>query len=79
MIQSEEQYINRLIEKIKSIQDPNVLEEVYRLLAVDFDDSIYLTSDAQKQVVAESQQMIEKGNGISSEKADDEIDQWLSK
>ena len=79
MIQSEEQYINRLIEKIKSINDPNVLEEVYRLLAVNFDDSIYLTSDAQKQVVAESQQMIEKGNGISSEKADDEIDQWLSK
>ena len=79
MIQSEEQHVNRLIEKIKSIKDPNVLEEVYRLLAVDFDDSIYLTSDAQKQVVAESQQMIEKGNGISSEKADDEIDQWLSK
>lgn len=79
MIQSEEQYINRLIEKIKSIKDPNVLEEVYRLLAVNFDDSIYLASDAQKQVVAESQQMIEKGNGISSEKADDEIDQWLSK
>ena len=69
MIQSEEQYINRLIEKIKSINDPNVLEEVYRLLAVNFDDSIYLTSDAQKQVVAESQQMIEGGNGISSEKA----------
>ncbi|WP_421978231.1 hypothetical protein [Roseivirga seohaensis] len=79
MIQSEEQYINRLIEKIKSIKDPNVLEEVYRLLAVNFDDSVYLTSGAQKQVVAESQQMIEKGNGISSEKADDEIDQWLSK
>ncbi|KYG85040.1 hypothetical protein AWW67_17525 [Roseivirga seohaensis] len=79
MIQSEEQHVNRLIEKIKSIKDPNVLEEVYRLLAVDFDDSIYLTSDAQKQVVAESQQMIEGGNGISSEKADDEIDQWLKK
>ncbi|KOF03511.1 hypothetical protein OB69_06415 [Roseivirga seohaensis subsp. aquiponti] len=79
MIQSEEHHVNRLIEKIKSITDPNVLEEVYRLLAVDFDDSIYLTSDAQKQVVAESQQMIEKGNGISSEKADDEIDQWLKK
>ena len=79
MIQSEEQHVNRLIEKIKSIKDPNVLEEVYRLLAVDFDDSIYITSDAQKQVVAESQQMIEKGKGILSEKADDEIDQWLSK
>ena len=79
MIQSEEQHINRLIEKIKSIKDPNVLEEVYRLLAVDFDDSIYITSDAQKQVVAESQQMIEKGNGIPSQKADEEIDQWLSK
>tara|TARA_A100000171_G_C2136431_1_gene150630 strand:- start:3745 stop:3984 length:240 start_codon:yes stop_codon:yes gene_type:complete len=79
MIQSEEHHVNRLIEKIKSITDPNVLEEVYRLLAVNFDDSIYLTSDAQKQVVAESQQMIERGNGISSEKADDEIDQWLKK
>ena len=79
MTQFEEQHVNRLIEKIKSIKDPNVLEEVYRLLAVDFDDPIYITSDAQKQVVAESQQMIVKGNGISSEKADDEIDQWLSK
>lgn len=78
MIQSEEQHVNRLIEKIKSIKDQNVIEEVYRLLAVDFDDSIYLTSETQKQSVAEARIEIEKGKGISAKLADDEIDQWLN-
>lgn len=71
--------VNRLIEKIKLIKDQNVLEEIYKLLAVDFDDSIYLTSEAQKQAVAEARVEIEKGNGTSSKLADNEIDQWLNK
>ncbi|MFT6053853.1 MAG: hypothetical protein ACJAS3_000804 [Roseivirga sp.] len=79
MIQSEEQRVNQLIEKIKSITDQDVLEEIYRLLAVDFDDAIYLTSEAQKQAVAEARQEIAQGKGISSEDADSEVDQWLSK
>ncbi len=79
MIESKEKHVNRLIEKIKLIKDQNVIEEIYRLLAVDFDDSIYLTSEAQKQAVAEARVEIEKGNGISSELADNEIDQWLNR
>ncbi|MFT6871218.1 MAG: hypothetical protein ACJAVN_000215 [Roseivirga sp.] len=79
MIESEEKHVNRLIEKIKLIKDQNVLEEIYRLLAVDFDDSIYLTTEDQQQSVAEARIEIEKGNGISAKNADNEIDQWLSK
>jgi len=79
MIQSEEQRVDQLIEKIKSITDQNVLDEIYRLLAVDFDDTIYLTSEAQKQAVAEAKLEIAKGKGIASDDADNEIDQWLSK
>lgn len=79
MIESEEKDVNRLIEKIKLIKDQNVLEEIYRFLAVGFDDSIYLTNEAQKQSVAEGRIEIEKGKGISAKNADNEIDQWLNK
>lgn len=70
----------RLIKKIKQTTDPEVLQEVYRLLEIQFDDQeIYQLSDDQKSVVNEAQQQIKKGEFLTNEKANQEIEEWLKK
>ncbi len=69
----------RLIDRIKKINDKDVFDEISRLLEVDLDDSIYITSDQQKKGINEAQKQINKGKGIPSERADREIDEWLEK
>lgn len=38
----------RLIKKIENIESQHIIEEINRLLDVEFDDTPYLTSDEQK-------------------------------
>ena len=68
----------KLISKINEIKDQSVIDDLMRLLAINFDDSIYLLSDEQRANVMEAREQIRKGQGIDSEQADSEIDQWLS-
>ncbi|NVJ46879.1 MAG: hypothetical protein HWE21_00400 [Cytophagia bacterium] len=68
----------RLISKINEIKDQSVIDDIMRLLAINFDDSIYVLSDEQRANIMEAQEQIKKGQGIDSEQADREIDQWLS-
>ena len=68
---------NELIEKIKRIQDPNVLEELYRLLDINIDETIYKLNDQQKKEIAQARDKINRGEGIPSEQLDKEIDEWL--
>lgn len=72
-------YKLKLIDRINSIQDRNILDEVNRLLEVDIDDSIYQTSEEQKQEIEEAQHQLSQNQGISSKDADREIEKWLSK
>ena len=69
-----------LIDKIKSTQDENILEEVYRILEVGTQevDKIVL-SDEQKGLIDEGINDIEKGNYLSNEEANQEIEEWLKK
>lgn len=46
----------RLIEMIKSIDDKDIIDAIYRLLKVDFDDAIYVTNEKQKAEIAEARQ-----------------------
>jgi hypothetical protein len=68
---------NELIEKIKNIQDPNVLEEIYRLLDINIDESTYKLSDQQKKEIAQARNEINRGEGIPSHQVDKEIDECL--
>ncbi|KYG78432.1 MULTISPECIES: hypothetical protein [Roseivirga] len=68
----------KLISKINEIKDQSVIDDLMRLLAINFDDSIYLLSDEQRANVMEAREQIRKGQGIDSEQADGEIDQWLN-
>ena len=68
-----------LIEKIKSIQDPKVIEEIYRLLEINLDESVYQLSEQQKKEITTAREEIARGEGIPSEQVDNELDEWLKK
>ena len=70
----------QLIEKIKSTEDDNILEEVYRILEVgkmEMDEIVL--SEEQKELIDEGLRDIEKENYSSNEDANNEIEKWLSK
>lgn len=70
---------DKLIEKIKSIDDRNIIDEIYRLLKVDFDDTIYKTNDEQKARIAKGIQQIENGESVKSEDVFKKMRKWLNK
>ena len=72
-----ENHRDRLIEKIKSIDDRNIIDEIYRLLKVDFDDTIYQSNEEQKARIAKGIQQVENGDVIESEKVFQKMRQWL--
>ena len=69
-----------LIDKIKSIKDENILEEVYRILEIGSKevDMIVLTNE-QKQSIDEGLKDIEEGRYLSNKDANKEIEEWLKK
>ncbi|WP_268123299.1 hypothetical protein [Roseivirga pacifica] len=69
----------KLISKINQLDDQKVIDDLMRLLAVDFDDTIYLTNDVQKSAVAEAREALKSGKGISDSDVNQEIDEWLEK
>jgi vacuolar-type H+-ATPase subunit H len=69
---------NELIERIKNIQDPKVIEEIYRLLEINLDESVYKLTYEQKKTIDQARDEINRGEGVSSEHVDKEFDEWLS-
>lgn len=70
----------KLILQINQSQDELLLEEVYRLLIGDEDvSSILDLTTEQKQAVEEAQEQYRKGQFLSQQDADNEIDEWLDK
>ena len=69
-----------LIDKINSTKDENILEEVYRILEVGFEevDMIVLTNQ-QKESIDQGIKDIEEGKYLSNEEANSEIEKWLKK
>lgn len=67
----------KLISKINQLDDQKIIDDVMRLLAVDFDDTIYLTNDVQKSAVAEAREELKAGQGISDSDANQEIEEIL--
>ena len=70
---------DNLIEKIKSIDDKNIIDEIYRLLKVDFNDTIYETNDEQKTRIATGIGQIENGESVKSDEVFKRMRKWLRK
>jgi hypothetical protein len=70
----------KLIEKIKKTKNNGFLEEVYRILESGFGDSeTYTFSEEQELAVSEAREQIKKGEVLTEDQANVEIDQWLKK
>jgi hypothetical protein len=69
-----------LIEKIQLTDDDRLLEEVSRLLEVDMDESdVYILNEKQKEAIENARIQITKGEYLTDEESNKEIDEWLGK
>ena len=70
----------RLIEQIEKTEDDYLLEEVYRLLNIEFEETgVYILSDAQRRAIDQARQEIKDGKYLTNDQANKEIDEWLEK
>ena len=69
-----------LIEKIQLTDDDKLLEEASRLLDVKIEEShVYILNDKQKEAIEQGRKQISKGEYLTDEESNKEIDEWLSK
>ena len=69
----------RLIKKINETNDQNTLEEVYRLLNINFDDEVYILSEEQRSAVNEGLEQIKNGQYLTPEEAHKQTEEWLKR
>ena len=71
---------NTIIDKIKKIDDEDLLNEVNRLIEIETSDiEIYKFSDEQKAAIEEAEDQINRGEFLTDEEATKDIDKWLKK
>ena len=70
-----------LIEKIQITEDDKLLEEAYRLLEVDIEESadVYVLNDQQKEAIDQARKQIKEGQFLTDEESNRQIDEWLNK
>ena len=70
----------RIINKVSSINDELILQEIYRLINIESDmDSIYKLSEEEKKAVEMGLKDLKEGRVYTSEQADNMIKEWLRK
>lgn len=70
----------RLIDRIEKTEDKRILEEMFRLLEIETEDiEIYKLNEDQIMAVNEAREQIKKGQFLTEEQANREIDEWLKK
>lgn len=69
----------RLIDKIRSIDNEGILAEAYRLLGAESDiQDPYILSREQLDAIEEARTQIKNGNYLTHNQANKEIDEWLN-
>lgn len=70
----------KLIDTIKNTENKTLLEEAFRLLALENDDlEIYRLNTDQINSVNEAKAQIKNGKLLTDDQANQEIDEWLGK
>lgn len=70
----------KLIREINSSHNKNLLEELYRYLdRENKTQKTYNLSDEQKLAIEEAREQVNNGDYLTSEEANQEIDEWLKK
>lgn len=69
----------RLIEQIQKIDDVNLLGEAFRLLQPKSDDiDVYRLSEEQRGAVNEAREQYARGEFLTDDEANKNIDEWLN-
>jgi len=68
-----------LINRIRKIDDENVLDEVKRLLDLNFDDTFYQLNEDQEAEITQAMEELSRGEGISSNQVEKDFYEWLNK
>lgn len=68
-----------LINKITSLTDSDILQDLLQFLQFQTDESIYLTTEEEKKAIAESRNQIAAGEVITNEELQKEFQEWLTK
>ncbi|WKW46388.1 hypothetical protein P3875_11525 [Myroides sp. JBRI-B21084] len=66
-----------IINRITELKEIRVIKEIKKLLDFELEENLYELSSEQKNRVAEARKEYKKGDYITNEEADKEIDQWL--
>ena len=75
----EESLKDKLINKLKEINDPAILEEVSNLFELQEPETVYHTTDLQKKAIEEAKEQIKNRQTLTDEQASKDIDEWLNK
>lgn len=67
----------KLINKIKEINDPAILEEISNLFELQEPESVFKLNDEQIKSVDEAKNNIKNGEILDNEQANKESDEWL--
>lgn len=68
----------RLINKLKEINDPALLEEISNLFELQEPETIYQVTPQQKKEIEKAQEEVKNNQTLNSTQADKEADKWLS-
>ncbi len=68
----------KLINKIKEIDDPAVLEEVSNLFDLQEPGTVYKVNDEQRKAIEEGREQVDKKQTLTDKEADKEADEWLN-
>ncbi|MGI8893738.1 MAG: hypothetical protein ACR2GN_09815 [Bacteroidia bacterium] len=70
---------NKILEKIKNLENPDLLEEIYRFLELETSDlEVYKLTPEQQKSIEEGLDDYKKGNIMTDKDVNDEIDRWLN-
>jgi hypothetical protein len=67
----------KLIRKIYKLDDDLLLEEMSRMVGIESDEEIYHLSEKQLREVEEARQQYLRGEYVSNEGLEKEIEEWL--
>lgn len=69
----------KLIIKIKEIDDPSILEELANLFELQEPETVYEVNIGQKKAIEEAKEQIKNKETLTDKQADKDIDEWLNK
>jgi hypothetical protein len=72
----------RITDKVNQINDPEKLKEIEEMIEWEIqldEEKVYHLTEEQIATVNESEEQIKRGESISNEEANKEIEEWLKK